>query len=140
MKEFTVFLSHVYADPDDNWYWIQVLAKDPKEAERKATERYLLDLGGDYTLDQGDVQIKMICEGWFAFRFGDMSSPRLGARVLRQQKEDKKMRKQEKTKCLVTTCDQPAKTRGLCGSCYATAKRLIKDKRTTEKALIESGR
>jgi hypothetical protein len=43
-------------------------------------------------------------------------------------------------KCLNPNCQRDAHTRGLCKSCYHTACRLVKDKRTTWETLIETGK
>ena len=43
-------------------------------------------------------------------------------------------------KCLVPGCEKPQKTRGLCVTCYAVARDLVKEGKTTWDKLVESNR
>ena len=42
-------------------------------------------------------------------------------------------------KCLTEYCDNDAGTRGLCGTCYVYAKRLVKEGKETEEKLVSLG-
>lgn len=49
------------------------------------------------------------------------------------------MRKIIKKKCLVNNCQRAEASRGLCQSCYNTARKMIKNKEATEQEFIEKG-
>lgn len=44
------------------------------------------------------------------------------------------------TKCLRPDCTSPAKHRGLCGSCYSCACRLVKQNKTSWDVLTSTGK
>lgn len=51
----------------------------------------------------------------------------------------KKPQAVEKSKCLTDSCENDAASRGLCDTCYASARRAIREGLVTEKKLMSSG-
>lgn len=48
-------------------------------------------------------------------------------------------RKHELKQCLINNCPSVATCRGLCGSCYNIARKMISDKETTDEELVKKG-